>query len=360
MEAQSFRLLLPGHDTIECAYYLGARANCTFDYARLAVEKELLRASKSRRPTLIRFGSEEFLLASHGTGSGYPFLLENGLFSIQCGEFNKPSFFVTYRSFALWQYGAQRMHERFLAWAASVGLMAYQPERLRRVDFTFDYYLPAIDFDEDCFVSAADKDNQHRKNRKVQTFSFGAGDVMLRLYNKVDEIAESSAKTWFFDLWGIEEDVWRIEWQVIKPWLRRFGIKTFADLLERQGDLLRILVNEHTTLRVPNGDSNRSRWPLHPLWADLIERVNALDGLGIVRECDPQALLDERLMRLGVSVYGYMKRLAAIHGLQRGYGEVGLEETKERLGRLLNRVHDPLSWEGDVQRRMDEMRLGQW
>lgn len=236
----------------------------------------------------------------------------------------------------------------------------YRPERLSRVDFTFDYSLPAIDFDEDSFVTQFELDNQHRRNRQVQTLTFGTGELLLRCYDKSAEIRQSSQKTWFFALWGCEQDVWRCEWQVRKEWLRRFGIRTFEDLRERQGDLLRVLAHDHTTLKIQGEDSNRSRWPVHPLWRDLQARIDVMDGLGMVRECDPQALLDERLLRLGVSVYGYMKRLAAIHGLQRGCPEVGLEDTTERLYRLLNRLHDPLSWDGDVERRMNEMRLGQW
>ena len=193
--------LLTGHDTIECAYYLTPMAGSGLDFERLAVEKEMLRASKSRHPKPITLGSEEFLLAGHGTGSGYPFLIENDSFSIQFGEFNKPNFFVTFRSYALWQHGAARLHQRFLAWAESVGYSTFQPERLSRVDLTFDYQLPEIDFDEDSFVSQAAKDNQHRKHGKVQTFRFGEGSLVLRIYNKVAEIEEKSAKTWFFDLW---------------------------------------------------------------------------------------------------------------------------------------------------------------
>lgn len=172
-----FRLLLSGHDTIECAYYLAPSDGCKFDYERLSVEKETMRLSKSRKPTLIKLGNEEFMLAGHGTGSGYPFLIENEAFSIQFGEFNVPSFFVTFRSIALWHSSAQGLHNRFLAWAQSVGLHAYQPEKLSRVDFTFDYHLPVIDFDEDNFVSSFAKDNQHRKHGKVQTFRLGEGDL---------------------------------------------------------------------------------------------------------------------------------------------------------------------------------------
>jgi hypothetical protein len=237
---------------------------------------------------------------------------------------------------------------------------ALRPERLSRVDFTFDYRIDVIDFDEASFVSQATKDNPHRKHRKVQTFCFGEGDLVLRIYNKVDEINEKSAKTWFFDLWGETENVWRIAWQVRKDWLRRFGISTFADLEERQGDLLRVLVNDHTTLRCKNGDSNRSRWPLHPLWRDLQAQVGQMAGLGLVRELDPEALLREREARMAISVYGYLKRFAALRGIRNNTPEVGFHESLEHLRRKLENVHDELTWENDVARRYNEMRLGQW
>ncbi len=355
----TYSLLLSGHDTIECAYYLAPGIGCQLDYERLAVEKEALRQSKSRHPKAIKLGCEEFLLAGHGTKSGYPFLIENDSFSIQFGEFNQPNFFVTFRSRALWHQSAQGLHDRFLTWAKSVGMFAYLPERLSRVDFSFDYHLPAIDFDEDSFVSNFAKDNQHRKHGKVQTFRFGEGDLALRVYNKCDEIQESSAKTWFFDLWGMDKEVWRIEWQTRKEWLRRIGIKTFEDLKERQGDLLRLLVNDHTTLRIKTEDSNRSRWPLHSLWQDLQERVGQMEGLGVVRELDVPALLDERQRRLAISVYGYLKRIAAIQCLQGGLPKMSHRNAIGHLGIMLNHVHDQITWETDVERRITEMRLGE-
>lgn len=105
--------------------------------------------------------------------------------------------------------------------------------------------------------------------------------------------------------------------------LRLRGIRTFDDLNDGQGDVLRPLVEEGATPRTKTDDSNRSRWPLHPLWVDLAERV------------------------------------AAIHGLQRGKEEVSKDEALHRLGWLMDRFHDPLSWDGEVKRRMTEMRSGQ-
>ncbi len=359
------RLLLSGHDTIECAYYLARipkelQEFETLDFVWLAAQKEELSLSSSRKPMPIKLGCEEFMLAGHGTVSGYPFLIENDSFSIQFGEFNKPNFFVVVRSMALWHQGAQGLHERFLRWAASVGYQSYEHERLSRVDFTFDYHLPVIDFDQDNFVSSATKDNQHRKNGKVQTFRIGEGDLVLRVYNKCDEITERSAKTWFYDLWGMDEDVWRIEWQARKEWLRLVGIRTFEDLKERQGDLLRLLVKEQTTLRIKTEDSNRSRWPLHPLWQDLQQRAAQMEGLGVVRELHMAGRLDERMNRITISLYGYMKRIAAIYSLQGNSPAISLKQARSHLALKLESIHDPLTWESDVKRRMTEMRLGEW
>ena len=327
-----FRHLLTGFDTIECAEYLTKIPGSTFDFGQLEVEKNLMKQAKVRHPTLTRLGSEEFLLASHGTSSGFPYLLENEAFSVQCGEFNKPNFYVTYRSHALWHQGAEGAHQRFLNWANSVGLEPYKSESLSRVDFTFDYWIDAIDFNEDNFVTTAVKDNQHRKNRQVQTFTFGTSPIVLRVYNKSEEIAEKSHKTWFYPLWDNQQDnVWRIEWEIRKAMLRMKGVRTFADLRERQGDVLRPLVESSASLRIQTADSNRSRWPVHPLWSDLSERIAAMDCLGVVRECDPEKQLNERMLRLGIEVYGYLKRVAAIHGLQRGKTEISKDDAMHRL-----------------------------
>jgi hypothetical protein len=91
MLAPTPRLLLSGHDTIECAYFLTPDGVCLLGYGWLAAEKEALSRSKSRKPNHIKLGTEEFMLAGHGTKSGYPFLIENDAFSIQFGEFNNHS-----------------------------------------------------------------------------------------------------------------------------------------------------------------------------------------------------------------------------------------------------------------------------
>lgn len=356
----NFKYLLSGYDTIECAYYLIPLDQASFDFVDLASQKEALIKAKINKPKPIKLGCEEFLLASHGTSSGYPFLIENDVFIIQFGEFNRPNFFVKFRSIALWHNSLLDLHQRFLNWAASMGLTQAQPERLSRIDYAFDYHVPLVDFDEDSFVSRSTKDSQFRKDGKVQTFKFGTDNVVLRVYNKVDEINEQSQKSWLFKLWGIDQDVWRIEWQVRKDQLRKIGISSMQSLDERQADLLRLLSVNHTTLRVKADDSNRSRWDMHPLWLDLLAQIDQLQGLGVKREHKPLDMYDERLTRIALSVYGYVKRVAAIDVLYSGNQKSYMDEAFQHLFNIVSEIHDPLTWQQEVDRRANEMRLGEW
>lgn len=354
------KLLLHGIDTLQCAHYLKAQGHGLIDFTALSIMREKLRRVKEREPAPIKLGCLEFLLVPHGSSLGFPFILHNEDMRIEFGAYGTPNFLVTYRSQALWRDSATLLHQRFLDWAQSVAYVPYQDETISRVDLCFDYHLEEMDFDEDHFVTLASKDSQHRENGKVQTFTFGKSDIVLRVYDKVAEIKQQSSKVWFYILWGRDSDVWRIEWQLRKSILRRFAIKTLADLMDQQGDLLRYLANEHTTLRRPSKDTNRSRWPLHPMWVDLQARIKDLSNLGVYRVDGLPFVLKERQARLAISVYGYMKRLAAVHCLQKDLDWMSERDALALMGQLLRTVHDPLTWKLDVQKRIKSMELGQW
>lgn len=357
----SFRFLISGHDTVEVCYYLRPLPDCWLDFQEIGFQKESLHQSKRRDPKIIELGNESFVLKSHGSGNGFPFVMENDTYIVEFGEFNHPSFRVKFRSRPLWEHGVLALHQRFQNWADAAGLCAIQPESLSRVDFTFDYLLPEIDFDEDSMVSLSKKDNKHRDDGKINGLVYGKSDIVLRIYDKVLEIAEQSGKVWLFQLWGgVTENVWRIEWQARQAPLRRFGIRTVDDLLSLQGDLLRYLATVHDTLRTKTEDSNRSRWPLHPLWQDIMSRIESMECQGVHRVIDEKEVLNQRLMRIAISAYGNLKRIGAIHAVKNENDFTGFNAAIQELQRLLNSMHDPLTWKNDVDSRIKEIRFGQW
>jgi hypothetical protein len=99
---------------------------------------------------------------------------------------------------------------------------------------------------------------------------------------------------------------------------------------------------------------------VHPLWEDLIDHIGTFNGQGVYRDIDAQAALNERLFRIAISVYGYLKRIAAITGMQHAEDFVSLPAAEQRLRDLVQRVHDPVSWGIDVQTKREQVQFGNW
>lgn len=125
-----------------------------------------------------------------------------------------------------------------------------------------------------------------------------------------------------------------------------------------QGDLLTYLAHEHDTLRVKSEDSNRSRWPMHPLWVELKAQIQQLPREGVQRCIDPAEEINARLLRAGIAVYGYLKHVGAMTAALRGADFIGKEEALQRLLQLIAQFHDPMTWKTDVERRVIDVRLG--
>jgi len=353
------KLLISGIDTLEIAYFLHPHQkeghihaeNNGIDFQKLAFQKEELRQSKQDKKA-ITLGGETFLLRPSGKNRKYTFLIENENFKIGIGEFIDPPFHVTFKSAGLWYYSAKTLHEKFLSWTAKMGYKEYRPESVSRADLAFDFFLALLDFDKDSFVSLADTDNQYRKYRKTQTFNIGGDDILLRVYNKVAEIKGKSGKVWFYELWGRETDVWRVEWQLRKDFLRSFKIRTLDDLYKYKGDMLQYLCTKQTTLRIPSNDSNRSRWSLHPLWIELQNHIQSLEQFGASRNFDREAVLEAIKVRMAISMYGYLKKLSAIESIQQGKEILPIGETIESLSEIIRELHDPLNWQSEVHNKI--------
>ncbi len=98
MENKSFDNLIHGFDTLQCAYYLESNGKKGIDFELLTREREGIKQAKSKEPKKIILGESDFLLYPFGSSSGYPLVITNEDFKIEMGEFNKPNFFVTFRS----------------------------------------------------------------------------------------------------------------------------------------------------------------------------------------------------------------------------------------------------------------------
>ncbi len=352
------KLLLQGLDSLYVSYFLEMTTS-RLDFDELAYAREKLKQD-GERFCEITLGTETFALKSYGA-KPYKYVLGNEDFEIRLTETMQPTCHVRFASKGLWLKGCQALLDRVGAWYRSMGMTVLRPEVVARADFAFDFHVPEVDFDEGNFLSRAAKDTKWRKHQRVQTFQFGTGDIVVRVYDKIAEIREQSQKVWFHDLWGCDDAVWRVEFQVRSKRLAAGGIKSLLDLECFRGDLLRELADKHTKLLTPSLDRNRSRWPLHPLWTSLLRAIDALPQTGLIKAYDPKNELNYRLYEQAKSLYGSFKGIGALMQIITDANvPLELEDIIERLDGLLDEHHNPTKWRQDIATRVTAHALGQW
>jgi hypothetical protein len=353
------KLLLRGLDSLYVSFFFDMGTGL-LDWDDLAFRKERMKQTRNREYEEICLGGERLALMPHGKNP-YAYILSNKSFEIRLSEHLRPGCHVQFFSEGLWTEGAEALLARIEDWRQKLGLRVSSPNRVSRADWAFDYHLGLVDFGLGDFVSRAVKNANWREHQTDQSFIFGTGEVVVRVYDKVTEIAQQSGKAWFHQLWGQSEDVWRIEFQVRGERLKQAGIRSTDDMMDLQADLLRELAHNHTTLRRKGSDSNRSRWPTHPLWVALQTDIAAMPQTGLVRQIDPQMPLDWRLYQQLKSMYGALKGAAAVDALRGGLSEVPtFDQFLARLPALLGPHHDETGWTHDIAHRINAHGLGQW
>ena len=83
-----------------------------------------------------------------------------------------------------------------------------------------------------------------------------------------------------------------------------------------------------------------------------------MGAIGEPRGADPTVVLEYRLVQIGISVYGYLKRVGAIRCVQTDKDSIPVEDALRLLEKLIRRTHSRLTWAVDVEKRITEIRLG--
>jgi hypothetical protein len=182
----------------------------------------------------------------------------------------------------------------------------------------------------DCYRDAMQREMKQPASRHIATLAFSRhrAPISAVIYNKTREIEQAGQpKTWFHDLWkgngwdGTSE-VWRVECRFKREFLHEVGIEDAYDILGNEKRLWDYAVGHEVGGEdgLPNGwlryvlpdedDTNRSRWPLHPVWKVIQSAFveDAPPGLGpLVR----RRIAEKNIERGIAATVGYLSTLAA-------------------------------------------------
>lgn len=190
-----------------------------------------------------------------------------------------------------------------------------------RVDLYADVTnFPLTMADRERFVCRADSRRSYERAGQCTGFDFGArgrGSLHGRVYDKLTDVARTG-HDWWVEIWNdrpgrpfdASRGVIRIELEFPRKVLTDFDLDTPEQVLAGRSSLWKYGTADWLTLRIPTADSNRSRWPLDPLWP--LVQTAPLGGTVIGLERLTARARSGSLRRLTPGLVGYLAGFAAL------------------------------------------------
>jgi hypothetical protein len=275
-----FQFLLCGIDSLDLGLYVIWGSDWKRRLQTLDKKKQL---SRKQGGLLINLPSGRICnFRPNGKGENYRFHLQfeayNLFIGIAARPGSSPNVYLSIDSKTLWFKGI----ETALSWITedlkAIGGGSIQRVQVSRVDLCADFWVPgglSYEFLLSHKVTRNDKSNLWLDKNDAETYYVGdkKSPTQLRMYNKGAEVKkEGGKKLWFLDLWQREsqEDIWRTEFEIKRPELRRFGINSLNDLKEKQTGLWHRLTSKWFSLRLLDNEKAERR-TIHPFWSAIQE-----------------------------------------------------------------------------------------
>lgn len=190
-----------------------------------------------------------------------------------------------------------------------------------RIDLYADIAgFPLVVSDHERYVCRADSRRVYEDAGRCTGFDFGKrGSRSLhgRVYDKFVDVVRTG-HDWWFDIWrddlsgefDLSDGVTRVELEFPRQVLTQFDLDTPHQVLGATAALWRYGTTDWLSLRIPTADTNRSRWPLDPVWAVVQDAPfgGEVAGLDRIRSGTRQG----SLRRLTPGLVGYLAAFGAL------------------------------------------------
>jgi len=272
-------ILRSGVDSLYLSY-----SGVLYDEQNAVLSKLKLSAQSSfqidHAKAMLRHQKHYFSVSDKGAGR-HPYVLSDGAYRIQLASPTAkriPLAYAQVKSDWLAHRGVQNSADNLTSIIETLGALESPPKVSRAdlfIDFTSDFLFQTIE--RMAWICRARQFSDYWDGNIFTGFSFGlGGDISARLYNKTAEIRKSKKDYlkafWAERGWDEKQDVWRLEFQFKRKTLSEHQVNTVEDLLDRLGTLWVYATTKWLKLTIPSlTDDTKSRWPIHPLWAELIQ-----------------------------------------------------------------------------------------
>lgn len=257
-------------------------------------------AMEARRPSLVEWRGQSFHVAESGAKGGYAYRCDTGpegatWFFSRNQKSDQWNIRVSAKSAWLATKGFGRVRVEMYEFLEAIGADV-MGAAIARVDYAVDVAvsdLGGFALDPTAFVMHSHTSRaDHAEDIDIHGISGRYTSVTVGkmpgrqviVYDKTREVAARQKDEWP-KIWNASlvkqgraplaegERVYRVELRAGKAYLKeRWGITSWADLDAKLGDLFAAALSDIRYCE-PNGDSNRARWPLHPLWEAVSEAV---------------------------------------------------------------------------------------
>jgi len=305
--------LLTGIDSVDIGFYVTFREP-TWAEVRTAMTTEKAMASRTEG---IRSHFGNYLVLPAGR-KGYPWHLQYAGFHLYIQDTSvpnsaAPNVLACVNSEYLWHHSPEELISDLTSTIESFDA-EIQKQKVSRIDLSADFIIPGGLKLDQLLLHCVPNDlssSTHSKGPVLETFYHGATDspVRIRIYNKSKEIAKKGIKTWFYDLWKIEprEDIWRVEAQIRRTFLKQNKIETLTDFHARRSDIWAYLTERFLTFREFD-DENTTRRSIQAWWKVVQEAVKGGDARSITRR-NPKT--KPEIKKLLATFLGYSTSIAA-------------------------------------------------